>query len=129
MNGPSLNGIVDGIDVNDIQAAVLGCPGVAGLGSGTIGELATYLPGRRLPGIRVTPELVELEICAAWGPSAKLIAGQIWAALAAVVTDRPIEIVITDIAPPEMTPTAIAPPAMTPTAVSPTAIASGIESP
>jgi hypothetical protein len=108
MNGPSLNGIVDGIDVDDIQAAVLGCPGVAGLGSGTIGELATYLPGRRVPGIRVTQELVELEICAAWGPSAKLIASQIWAALAAIVTDRPIEIVITDIAPPAMTPTAIA---------------------
>jgi hypothetical protein len=124
MNGPSLNGVVDGIDVDAIQAAVLSCPGVAGLGSGTIGELATYLPGRRVPGIRVTPELVELEICATWGPSAKLIASQIWAALAAVVTDRPIEIVITDIAPPAITPTA-----MTPTAMTPTAIASGIESP
>jgi hypothetical protein len=93
-------GVIDGIDVDDIYSAVIGCPGVAGLGSGTIGELATYLPGRRVPGIRVSPERVELEICAAWGPPIKQIAEQIWAALAVVVTDRPIEITITDIAPP-----------------------------
>jgi hypothetical protein len=96
--------IVDGIDVDDIEAAVLGCPGVAALGSGTIGELATYLPGRRVAGIRVGPELVELEICAAWGPSAQEIARQIWEALAELVTDRPIEIVITDIAAPVVAP-------------------------
>jgi hypothetical protein len=93
-------GVVDGIDVDDIYAAVLACPGVAGLGSGMIGELATYLPGRRVPGIRVTPELVQLEICAAWGPSAQQIGHQIFTALADVVTDRPIEIAITDISPP-----------------------------
>jgi hypothetical protein len=111
-------GVVDGIDVDDIEAAVLRCAGVASLGSGTIGELATYLPGRRVPGIRVTPELVELEICAAWGPPAKLIASQIWEALATVVTDRPIEILITDIASPVIAPPVIASPV----------IATGIES-
>ena len=99
MTGPA-NGVVDGIDVDHLRTAVLRCSGVAGLGSGTIGELATYLPGRRVPGIRVTPELVELEICAAWGSPAKLIASQIWEALATVVPDRPVEILITDIAPP-----------------------------
>jgi hypothetical protein len=93
-------GVIDGLDVDDISAAVLACPGVAGLGSGTIGELATYLPGRRVPGIRVSAQLVQLEICAAWGPSAQQIGRQIWEALAAVVTDRPVEIAITDIAPP-----------------------------
>jgi hypothetical protein len=93
-------GVIDGIDVDDIYAEVIACPGVAGLGSGMIGELATYLPGRRVPGIRVTPELVQLEICARWGPSAQQIGAQIWAALASVVTDRPIEIAITDISPP-----------------------------
>jgi hypothetical protein len=99
-------GVIDGIDVDDIYAAVLGCPGVAGLGTGMIGELATYLPGRRVPGIRVTPELVQLEVCAIWGPSARQIGDQIWAALASVVTDRPIEIVITDISPPTIAPAA-----------------------
>jgi hypothetical protein len=93
-------GVVDGIDVDDIQAAVLTCPGVAGLGSGTIGELATYLPGRRVAGIRVSATLVELEICAVWGAPAQQIAAQILTALAAIVTDRPVEITIVDIAPP-----------------------------
>jgi hypothetical protein len=98
------DGVVDGLDVDDIAAAVLRCSGVAGLGSGTIGELATYLPGRRVPGIRVTPERVELEICAVWGSPAALIASQIWEALSTVVTDRPVEILITDIAPPDVKP-------------------------
>jgi hypothetical protein len=93
-------GVIDGLDVDDIYAAVLACPGVAGLGSGMIGELATYLPGRRVPGIRVTPQLVELEVCARWGPPAQEIGRQIWGALASVVTDRPIAIAITDIAAP-----------------------------
>jgi hypothetical protein len=98
------DGVVDGLDVDDIEAAVLGCSGVAGLGSGIIGELATYLPGRRIPGIRITEERVELEICAAWGVPAKLIAGQIWSALGSVVTDRPVEIVVTDVAEPVIEP-------------------------
>ncbi len=93
-------GYVDGIDVDDIAAAVLACPGVAGLGSGAIGELATYLPGRRVAGIRVSSELVELEICATWGFPAQQIAEHILTALAGVVADRPVQITIVDIAPP-----------------------------
>ena len=99
-------GYVDGIDVDDIATAVLACPGVAGLGSGVIGELATYLPGRRVSGIRVSTTLVELEICAAWGFPAQQIAEQILTALAGVVTGRPVEITIVDIAPPHALPSA-----------------------
>lgn len=39
--------------VERVAAAVSACPGVAGLHGGTYGDLATYLPGRRVVGVRL----------------------------------------------------------------------------
>ena len=43
-------------DADAIAAAVLACPSVAGLGGGPAGAVATYLPGRRVTGVRVRPD-------------------------------------------------------------------------
>ncbi|MBW0102897.1 hypothetical protein I4I78_10725 [Pseudonocardia sp. KRD-291] len=37
-----------------LAAAVTGCPSVARLHGGPFGEVATYLPGRRVTGIRIS---------------------------------------------------------------------------
>lgn len=39
-----------------VAAAVLAVPGVADLHSGTYGEVATYLAGRRVNGVRLRPD-------------------------------------------------------------------------
>lgn len=39
--------------VDDLAAAVLAVPGVLDLHGGLLGEVATYLPGRRVAGIRL----------------------------------------------------------------------------
>lgn len=45
-----------------LAAAVLATPGVAGLHGGRYGEIGTYLPGRRVVGVRVDDDTVELHL-------------------------------------------------------------------
>lgn len=89
--------VVDGVDVDAVHEAVSACPGVAGLGSGVLGAFATYLPGRRVPGIRVNPAVIEIEVRVMWGPSAVGIARDIRTALAALVAGRRVDVTIADI--------------------------------
>ncbi|NYD21599.1 Asp23/Gls24 family envelope stress response protein [Kineococcus aurantiacus] len=43
---------------DDVAAAVRAVPGVARLHAGALGELGTYLPGRRVPGVRVGDDVL-----------------------------------------------------------------------
>ena len=45
-----------------IAAATLAVPGVAGLHAGMFGEVATYLPGRRVTGVRIGADAVEVHV-------------------------------------------------------------------
>jgi hypothetical protein len=45
-----------------VAEAVLAVPGVARLHQGAFGEVATYLPGRRVPGVRLRPDGVEVHV-------------------------------------------------------------------
>jgi hypothetical protein len=45
-----------------VAEAALAVPGVARLDAGAFGEVGTYLPGRRVPGIRFRPDGVEVHI-------------------------------------------------------------------
>lgn len=55
-----------GDDVEDsadlIAAAVREVPGVAGLHGGTFGEVGTYLPGRRVAGVRTGDAYTEVHV-------------------------------------------------------------------
>ena len=46
-----------------IAAAVTGIPGVASLHAGMFGEVGTYLPGRRVVGVRVTEASTDIHVC------------------------------------------------------------------
>jgi len=45
-----------------VAALVLAVPGVAGLHPGRFGEVATYLPGRRVTGIKLSEDRVEVHV-------------------------------------------------------------------
>jgi hypothetical protein len=113
---PKLAGtIVDGVDIDAVHTAVSACPGVAQVGRGTLAAVTTYLPGRRIPGIRISPDSIELEVVAEWDATATDIGRHIRAALARLVRGRTVDITIADIVlPGEQPPTDVAdePPAL-----------------
>ncbi|GLP78396.1 hypothetical protein TUM20983_55060 [Mycobacterium antarcticum] len=50
-----------------VAAAVAGVPGVAGLHAGMFGEVGTYLPGRRVPGVRIADGTTEVHVTLSFG--------------------------------------------------------------
>ncbi len=94
-------GIVEGIDVDALHDAVLAYPGVAGLGSRLPGALATYLPGRRVMGIRVSADLIELEVRTRSDAAALQVGAALQADLKQQAAGRRIDVTIVDIELPE----------------------------
>jgi hypothetical protein len=100
MTSPAESALVDGIDVDAVAAAVRGCPAVHDLDGGRLGGVATYLPGRRVPGIRIEDDRIEVHVRAVWNQPVGLVAQQIRAVLATLSGGRVIDVVLTDIAEP-----------------------------
>ncbi len=88
---PAPVGLVDAIAV-----AVRAVPGVADLHTGAFGEVATYLPGRRVGGIRLLPGRCEVHVVIRWGSPVLATAAAIRAAAAASVTG-PVDVTIEDV--------------------------------
>lgn len=64
-------------DPDVLAAAVLSCPAVAALSAGRVGEVATYLPGRRVAGIRIHDDELTVHVVARYGPTVQQIATQV----------------------------------------------------
>jgi len=94
-------GVVDGVDLDAVATAVGGCGGVADLYFGPFGGVVSYLPGRQVRGVRVTPDHVVISVRARWGVPATELARQVRAALAALVGPRRVDIVVADLSEPE----------------------------
>lgn len=47
---------------DQVETGVLATPGVTGLYGGHFGEIATYLPGRRVAGVLIDDDLTEVHI-------------------------------------------------------------------
>ena len=58
--------IVEGVDVDALAAAVRSCPAVDDLDGGPLGTVATYLPGRRVPGIRIGADRASIQVRGKW---------------------------------------------------------------
>ena len=85
-------------DADAVSAAVLTCPSVAGLSGGLAGEVATYLPGRRVAGVRTEPGSVEVHVVARYGPPISEIAAEVRRAVAAVVPGlSTVNVVVADV--------------------------------
>jgi len=80
-----------------VAALVLAVPGVARLHPGRFGEVATYLPGRRVTGVKLTDDRVEVHVVIADDEPIRALAQQIHAAVAAVVT-VPVQVFVEDLA-------------------------------
>jgi uncharacterized alkaline shock family protein YloU len=50
-----------------VAAAVLAVPGVHDLHAGAVGEVATYLPGRRVNGVRMREPGCSVHVVLEWG--------------------------------------------------------------
>jgi hypothetical protein len=100
MTSPAEPALVDGIDVDAVAAAVRGCPAVDDLDGGRLGGVATYLPGRRVPGIRIDGDRIEVHVRGVWDQPVTVIAGQIRGVLTSLTGGRIIDVVLTDVAEP-----------------------------
>lgn len=89
-----------GSDADRIAAAVLACPAVAALHGGRFGEIATYLPGRRVAGVRVTDRSVEVHVVGRYPAPVAEIADQVRAALRPLVGPDRVDVVVGDYAAP-----------------------------
>ncbi|MET0188390.1 MAG: hypothetical protein ABW212_05290, partial [Pseudonocardia sediminis] len=91
-------------DADLVAAVVAGCPSVIALHGGRWGEVATYLPGRQVTGVRLRPNLVEVHVVGRYPVPVPDIARQIRTALrtspATSVAGTPVEVVVEDYAAP-----------------------------
>lgn len=87
---------------DSVRAAVLALPGVADLHTGAFGEVATYLPGRRVEGVRVRADRTEVHVVVEWGASALEVADAVRAA-ATAITHTVVDVHVQDFAAPKST--------------------------
>jgi len=88
-----------GVELADrVAAAVLTVRGVTGLHGGMFGETATYLPGRRVPGVRLTEDVTDIHLSLAYGAPVFATAQQVRAAVAALVPG-PVNVTVEDVVP------------------------------
>ena len=90
------------VDPDTVAAAVLACPHVASLSAGTVEEIATYLPGRRVQGIRAQDDVLEIHVVARWGVPLPEVAAEVRSAVGALAGGRPITVAIEDLEMPEV---------------------------
>lgn len=102
------------VDAEAVAGAARACRGVEAL-LGGFPEVATYLPGRRVLGVRVTPRVVEIQLRAAWGIPAPEVAAGVQAAVAPLAPGRAVDVTVGAVGdPPEVAQPAGAPvPALT----------------
>lgn len=87
-------------EVDLLAAAVLACPAVVSLHSGAPRYVATFLPGRRVGGVRVDDTVVEVAVVAAAGIPVPSVASQVRSAVAPLAAGRAVDVHIADVAPP-----------------------------
>ncbi len=88
-------------DLEAVAAAALGSPLIAGLTGGGLGEVATYLPGRRIVGVREVEGTIEVHVVAKWGTPLPEVAEVVRAAVAPHAGGAPVAIFVDDIKVPE----------------------------
>ncbi|MBP2390548.1 Asp23/Gls24 family envelope stress response protein [Aeromicrobium fastidiosum] len=86
-----------------VASAVLAVPGVNALHAGVFGEVATYLPGRRITGVRLGDDACEVHVVLDWGTPVLQTADAVRVAVEPLV-DGPVDVTVQDIAAPDSAP-------------------------
>jgi hypothetical protein len=84
-------------DADAIASAARRCPAVADLHGGGLVQVATYLPGRRVDGVRVADDSVLVSVVAVWGMPLVAHTGQVRAAVAPLAGERRVDVHVADI--------------------------------
>lgn len=86
-------------ELADVVAdVVLAVPGVAGLHGGMFGEAGTYLPGRRVAGVRLGEDGADIHLSVVFGVPVRETAEAVRRAVAALVPG-PVHVSIEDVFP------------------------------
>jgi NADH dehydrogenase FAD-containing subunit len=86
------------VDAERVAHAVERVPTVARLSAGSTGaEVATYLPGRRVRGVRVAAGTVEVHVVARWPAVLPEVGDAVRSAATPLVGGRAVEVVIDDL--------------------------------
>lgn len=86
------------LDTAEMISRVVGrIPSVASLHGGTAAQVATFLPGRRVVGVRVSDLAVEVHVVARYGASLPDVAAEIRAAVAPFAKGSPVAVFVEDI--------------------------------
>lgn len=80
-----------------IAEVVLAVPGVHALHAGVLGEAATYLPGRRVNGVKVEDDACEVHVVLDWGTSIPQTADAVRTAVEPLV-EGPVHVAVEDVA-------------------------------
>jgi len=94
--GGAPEGAPEPVDV--VAAAVRAVPGVADLHGGMFGEVGTYLPGRRVPGVRLGEADTDIHVSIVFGAPVRETAQAVRRAVAPLVTG-PVHVSIEDVLP------------------------------
>ena len=82
-----------------VALAVLSVPGVHDLHGGVLGEVATYLPGRRVTGVRLRDGDTQVHLVLSWGAPIASTTDEVRARVAAIVPGT-VHVAVEDIAAP-----------------------------
>jgi len=85
------------VDADAVADAARSCPGVADLSSGTVAEFATYLPGRRVAGVRITDAGVDVHVVAKWDTHLPDVGEEVRAAVEPLTDGLPVSVYVEDI--------------------------------
>lgn len=86
-----------------VARAVLAVPGVHDLHGGVLGEVATYLPGRRVTGVRLRDHDTQVHLVLAWGAPVTATTEAVRARVAEIVPGT-VHVAVEDIAAPGVEP-------------------------
>lgn len=84
-----------------VAAAAVSVPGVNALHAGRFGEVATYLPGRRVVGVRVDDDTLDVHIVMRWEHDVAVVAAAVHQAVAAVAPGRQVSVTVEDVGIPD----------------------------
>lgn len=82
-----------------VAEEVLAVPGVASLHSGMFGEVATYLPGRRVHGVQIHDDVTQVHVVLYWGLDIGAAAEVIKSAVQPLV-GTPVDVTVQDLVEP-----------------------------
>lgn len=90
------DGELAGESADRVAAVVLAVPGVSRLHGGSFGEVGTYLPGRRVTGVRLGDQVSEVHIAVAMNADVLAVVEQVRAAVTLLV-GGPVQVVVEDV--------------------------------